>query len=156
MAANVPRQRPTSRAGGSDRRPPAESRLIAGRYRVERRLGGGGMAEVFLARDTTLGRLVAVKVLRERFADDEQFVARFRREARAAAALNHPNVVAIHDRGGTAGSSYIVMEYVPGETPQGARAARRAPVAGHGSSTSSSACSPPCRRLTTAASCTAT
>ena len=96
--------------------PAAEARLIAGRYRVERRLGGGGMAEVFLAEDTTLGRLVAVKVLRERFADDEQFVARFHREARAAAALNHPNVVAIHDRGGSAGSSYIVMEYVPGET----------------------------------------
>ncbi len=96
--------------------PPAEARLIAGRYRVERRLGGGGMAEVFLAEDTILGRLVAVKVLRERFADDEQFVARFHREARAAAALNHPNVVAIHDRGGSAGSSYIVMEYVPGET----------------------------------------
>ncbi len=74
------------------------------------------MAEVFLAEDTTLGRLVAVKVLRERFADDEQFVARFHREARAAAALNHPNVVAIHDRGGSAGTSYIVMEYVPGET----------------------------------------
>ena len=74
------------------------------------------MAEVFLAEDTMLGRLVAVKVLRERFADDEQFVARFHREARAAAALNHPNVVAIHDRGGSAGTSYIVMEYVPGET----------------------------------------
>jgi hypothetical protein len=96
--------------------PTAEGRLIAGRYRVERRLGGGGMAEVFLARDTTLGRLVAVKVLRECFADDQQFVARFHREARAAAALNHPNVVAIHDRGGSAGVSYIVMEYVPGET----------------------------------------
>ena len=95
---------------------PASERLIAGRYRVERRLGGGGMAEVFLAEDTTLGRLVAVKVLRERFADDEQFVARFHREARAAAALNHPNVVAIHDRGGSAATSYIVMEYVAGET----------------------------------------
>ena len=74
------------------------------------------MAEVFLARDTTLERLVAVKVLRERFADDPEFVTRFHREARAAAALNHPNVVAIHDRGGSAGASYIVMEYVAGET----------------------------------------
>jgi beta-lactam-binding protein with PASTA domain len=100
-------------AGAADA---ADGRLIAGRYRVVRRLGGGGMAEVFLARDTTLDRLVAVKVLRERFADDQEFVARFHREARAAAALNHPNVVAIHDRGGSAGSSYIVMEYVPGET----------------------------------------
>jgi eukaryotic-like serine/threonine-protein kinase len=103
-------------AAASAAAPAAEGRLIAGRYRVERRLGGGGMAEVFLARDTTLGRLVAVKVLRERLADDPEFVARFHREARAAAALNHPNVVAIHDRGGAAASSYIVMEYVPGET----------------------------------------
>jgi len=103
-------------AAASTAPPAAEARLIAGRYQVERRLGGGGMAEVFLAKDTTLGRLVAVKVLRERFADDEEFVARFHREARAAAALNHPNVVAIHDRGGSAGSSYIVMEYVSGET----------------------------------------
>ena len=103
-------------AADSAAAPAAEARLIAGRYQVERRLGGGGMAEVFLAKDTTLGRLVAVKVLRERFADDEEFVARFHREARAAAALNHPNVVAIHDRGGSAGSSYIVMEYVSGET----------------------------------------
>jgi len=111
--------------------PTAEGRLIAGRYRVERRLGGGGMAEVFLARDATLGRLVAVKVLRERFADDEQFVERFHREARAAAALNHPNVVAVHDRGGSAGSSYIVMEYVPGETVKELvqRAGRLSPAA---------------------------
>src|SRR5665811_2503092 len=111
--------------------PTAEGRLIAGRYRVERRLGGGGMAEVFLARDATLGRLVAVKVLRERFADDEQFLARFHREARAAAALNHPNVVAVHDRGGSAGSSYIVMEYVPGETVKELvqRAGRLSPAA---------------------------
>ena len=107
------RARPAAVAGAAD---PADGRLIAGRYRVVRRLGGGGMAEVFLARDGTLDRLVAVKVLRERFADDQEFVTRFHREARAAAALNHPNVVAIHDRGGSAGSSYIVMEYVPGET----------------------------------------
>jgi serine/threonine-protein kinase len=99
--------------GGEPSSPP---RTIDGRYEVVRRLGGGGMAEVFLAEDTTLGRLVAVKVLRERFADDEEFVARFHREARAAAALSHPNVVAIHDRGGSAGSSYIVMEFVAGET----------------------------------------
>ena len=103
-------------ADAADAAAAADGRLIAGRYRVVRRLGGGGMAEVFLARDTTLDRLVAVKVLRERFADDQEFVARFHREARAAAALNHPNVIAIHDRGGSAGSSYIVMEYVPGET----------------------------------------
>ena len=72
--------------------PVAEGRLIAGRYRVERRLGGGGMAEVFLAKDTTLGRLVAVKVLRERFADDEEFVARFHREARACRRGRRPRL----------------------------------------------------------------
>jgi serine/threonine-protein kinase len=94
----------------------ADGRLVAGRYRLERRLGGGGMAEVYLATDTTLERQVAVKLLRASFADDDEFVARFHREARAAAALNHPNVVAIHDHGGAAGSSFIVMEYVPGET----------------------------------------
>src|SRR5450830_972146 len=118
-------------AAAADAPPAAEGRLIAGRYRVERRLGGGGMAEVFLARDATLGRLVAVKVLRERFADDEQFLARFHREARAAAALNHPNVVVIHDRGGSADSLYIVMEYVPGETVKELvqRAGRLSPAA---------------------------
>ena len=118
-------------AAAADAPPAAEGRLIAGRYRVERRLGSGGMAEVFLARDATLGRLVAVKVLRERFADDEQFVERFHREARAAAALNHPNVVVIHDHGGSAGSLYIVMEYVPGETVKELvrRAGRLSPAA---------------------------
>ncbi len=127
-AADAPSGADAPSAGAA---PAAEARLIAGRYRVERRLGGGGMAEVFLAEDTTLGRLVAVKVLRERFADDEEFVARFHREARAAAALNHANVVAIHDRGGSAGSSYIVMEYVAGETLRDRvqRSGRLAPAA---------------------------
>src|SRR5450830_1382454 len=118
-------------AAAADAPPAAEGRLIAGRYRVERRLGSGGMAEVFFARDTTLGRLVAVKVLRERFADDEQFVERFHREARAAAVLNHPNVVVIHGHGGSAGSLYIVMEYVHGETVKELvrRAGRLSPAA---------------------------
>ena len=94
-------------------------------------------------------------MLRERFADDAQFVARFHREARAAAALNHPNVVAIHDRGGAAGSSFIVMEYVAGETVKElcsapGRSRRPRPA------TSSASCSRPCRRPTSAASCIAT
>jgi len=90
--------------------------LLAERYRVLRSLGGGGMAEVFLAEDDILARLVAVKVLRAQLAGDEQFVERFRREAQAAAALGHPNIVAIYDRGVAGDVSFIVMEYVRGET----------------------------------------
>ncbi len=88
------------------------------------------MAEVFLATDGVLARPVALKVLRTRFADDAAFVERFQREARAAAALNHPNVVAIHDRVGADGTSFIVMEYVPGEALEQliARRGRLAPA----------------------------
>lgn len=90
--------------------------VIDGRYRIVRKLGAGGMADVYLAHDEVLGRRVAVKVLLSRFADDEQFVERFRREARAAAALNHPNIVSVYDRGTVDHTYYIVMEYLQGET----------------------------------------
>jgi serine/threonine protein kinase len=90
--------------------------MIAGRYRVLRALGGGGMADVVLAEDTALARLVAVKVLHQDLARNEQYVERFRREAQAAAALGHPNIVAIYDRGTANDVSFIVMEYVRGET----------------------------------------
>ena len=90
--------------------------MIAGRYRVLRRLGVGGMADVYLAEDTTLGRQVAVKVLLKRYAGDASFVERFRREAQAAARINHPNIVNIYDWGPVDGTYYIVMEYVEGET----------------------------------------
>jgi serine/threonine protein kinase len=93
-----------------------KGQLISGRYRVVRKLGGGGMADVYLAEDTTLGRRVALKVLLTRFVEDPQFVERFRREAKAAAGLNHPNVVAIYDWGQVDSMYYIVMEYVEGET----------------------------------------
>ncbi len=87
------------------------------RYRRIRPIGGGGMAEVYLARDELLDRDVALKVLRGQYADDAAFVERFRREARNAAALSHPNIVAIHDRGKTGdGAYYIVMEHVEGGT----------------------------------------
>jgi serine/threonine protein kinase len=89
---------------------------LDGRYRPTRRIGGGGMADVYLAEDLVLGRLVAVKVLRRELALDAQFVERFDTEARAAASLSHPNIVAIHDRGRSGELRYIVMEYVPGET----------------------------------------
>ncbi|MBA2642832.1 MAG: Stk1 family PASTA domain-containing Ser/Thr kinase [Actinobacteria bacterium] len=90
--------------------------LFAGRYRVSRKLGGGGMADVYLAEDQELGRRVAVKILHERYANDDQFVERFRREATHAAGLSHPNIVSIYDRGETNGSYFIVMELVEGRT----------------------------------------
>jgi eukaryotic-like serine/threonine-protein kinase len=90
--------------------------LFDSRYRIERRIGTGGMADVFLARDETLGRRVAIKILAERYAQDAAFVERFRREATAAAGLSHPNIVSVYDRGQAAGTSYIAMEYLNGPT----------------------------------------
>ena len=90
--------------------------LFDNRYRIERRIGTGGMADVFLARDETLGRRVAIKILAERYAQDEAFVERFRREATAAAGLSHPNIVSVYDRGQAAGTYYIAMEYLNGPT----------------------------------------
>jgi eukaryotic-like serine/threonine-protein kinase len=89
---------------------------VAGRYMIERRLGAGGMSTVFKANDTVLERPVAVKLLAEHLADDEAFVARFRREALSAARLQHPNIVQVFDSGQDAdsGRHYIVMEYVDG------------------------------------------
>src|SRR5678815_293438 len=85
--------------------------LFAGRYRISRKLGGGGMADVYLAEDQELGRRVAIKMLHGRYANDDQFVERFRREATHAAGLSHPNIVSIFDRGEADGSYFIVMEY---------------------------------------------
>ncbi len=90
--------------------------IIDGRYRVISRLGSGGMADVYLAQDQLLGREVAVKVLHHHFAEDQEFVERFRREASSAAALSHPNIVAIFDRGEWNGTYYIAMEYVAGRS----------------------------------------
>jgi serine/threonine-protein kinase len=90
--------------------------IIDGRYRVISRLGSGGMADVYLAQDQLLGRDVAVKVLHHHFSEDQEFVERFRREASSAAALSHPNIVAIFDRGEWNGTYYIAMEYVAGRS----------------------------------------
>src|SRR6201994_3128036 len=90
--------------------------IIDGRYRVLSRLGSGGMADVYLAQDQLLGREVAVKVLHQHFAEDQEFVERFRREASSAAGLSHPNIVGIFDRGEWNGTYYIAMEYVPGSS----------------------------------------
>ena len=88
--------------------------VIGGRYRLISRLGAGGMADVWLADDEMLDRKVALKFLHERFAQDAQFVERFRREAQAAAGLQHPNIVGVFDRGETEGRHWIAMEYVEG------------------------------------------
>jgi eukaryotic-like serine/threonine-protein kinase len=86
------------------------------RYVIERKLGSGGMADVYLAEDQELGRRVALKLLDDRHASDEQFVERFRREAQSAAGLNHPSIVSIFDRGYAEGTYYIAMEYLDGRT----------------------------------------
>ncbi len=97
-----------------------EDRLIGtlfdGRYKIVRKLGSGGMAEVYLAEDEELGRKVALKMLDERHSRDEQFVERFKREARNAAGLSHPHIVRIYDRGQAEGTYYIAMEYLDGPT----------------------------------------
>jgi len=91
--------------------------FVDGRYVVERFLGAGGMAQVYLTHDEVLDRHVALKILREQYAEDEEFVERFRREARNAASLSHPNIVSIYDQGRSEdGAYYIAIEYVPGGT----------------------------------------
>jgi eukaryotic-like serine/threonine-protein kinase len=90
--------------------------ILSGRYRLESKLGSGGMSTVYLARDETLERWVAVKVLHREISDQPDQLERFRREARAVAQLSHPNVVAVIDAGEDGGYPYIVFEYVPGET----------------------------------------
>ncbi len=90
--------------------------LFDGRYRIVRKLGTGGMANVYLAEDQELGRRVAIKILNDRHAGDEQFVERFRREAKNAAGLSHPNIVSIYDRGEAEGTYYIAMEYLDGRS----------------------------------------
>jgi hypothetical protein len=94
-----------------------EQIVLNQRYEVSHLLGGGGMAKVYLAHDGVLGRDVALKVLREQYAESEEFVERFRREATSAASLSHPNIVQVYDRGRSEdGEYYIAMEYVPGGT----------------------------------------
>jgi eukaryotic-like serine/threonine-protein kinase len=94
----------------------ADNTLVDSRYLILRRIGSGGMADVYCAEDTHLGRQVALKVLHRRFAQDQEFVERFRREASAAAGLQHPNVVGVFDRGRHDGTYYIAMEHLPGRT----------------------------------------
>jgi serine/threonine-protein kinase len=93
-----------------------EGSVLDSRYRLLQRIGSGGMADVWLAEDTHLQRRVALKVLHRRFAQDREFVERFRREAEAAAGLQHPNIVAVYDRGEVEGTYYIAMQYLEGHS----------------------------------------
>ena len=100
--------------------------FVDGRYLVERLLGSGGMAQVYLTHDEVLDRHVALKILRDQYAEDEEFIQRFRREARSAASLSHPNIVSIYDQGRSEdGAYYIAFEYVPGGYAQRAHPAGR-------------------------------
>jgi hypothetical protein len=93
-----------------------ESGTRLGPYEIDEQLGAGGMGEVYLARDTRLGRKVAIKVLPEEYSSDPERLARFEQEARAAAALNHPHIAAVHDVGESDGTHFIVQEYLEGQT----------------------------------------
>src|SRR5882672_812291 len=95
----------------------AHARL--GPYEILALLGSGGMGEVYRARDTRLDRDVAVKVLPDRFANDQQALGRFHREAKAVAALSHPNIVGIYDLGIEKDISFVVMELLEGQTLRG-------------------------------------
>ncbi|UFJ41988.1 Stk1 family PASTA domain-containing Ser/Thr kinase [Brevibacillus humidisoli] len=91
-----------------------EGQRLGGRYQLQNRIGGGGMAVVYKATDLVLNRIVAVKVLRSQFGSDEDFVQRFRREAQAVASLSHPNVVSVYDVGQEDDTYFMVMEYIEG------------------------------------------
>ncbi|MCA9542419.1 MAG: protein kinase, partial [Myxococcales bacterium] len=95
---------------------PWKGRMVAGRYRIERKLGDGGMGEVYLAEQVPMGRMVALKVLRQSLSDDPQQVERFKREAQAASQLSHPNTIIVHDFGQDPadGTLFIAMEFLEG------------------------------------------
>ena len=94
----------------------AEERFIADRYEIISKVGAGGMSDVYKAKDLTLGRFVAIKILKSEFSEDLNFVTKFRTEAQSAAGLEHPNIVNIYDVGSERGMHYIVMEFVEGVT----------------------------------------
>ena len=93
-----------------------EGMFVGDRYEIVNKIGTGGMSDVYKAKDHTLGRFVAIKVLKPEFSEDVNFVIKFRTEAQSAAGLEHPNIVNIYDVGSENGMHYIVMEYVEGIT----------------------------------------
>lgn len=92
------------------------NKILNGRYQIVELIGRGGMAYVYKAKDLKLNRFVAVKVLREEYTDNEQFIKKFDRESQAAAGLSHPNIVSVYDVGVQDNIYYIIMEYVDGIT----------------------------------------
>ena len=90
--------------------------FLGNRYEIIEKIGSGGMSDVYRAKDHSLGRDVAIKVLKSEFSQDSSFVTKFRAEAQSAAVLEHPNIVNIYDVGSEDGLYYIVMEYVEGIT----------------------------------------
>ena len=93
-----------------------EGRIIANRYEIIENIGNGGMATVYKAKDRTLNRFVAVKILRDEFTTDEEFIKRFNSEAQAVVSLTNPNIVSVYDVGHEGSLYYIVMELVQGKT----------------------------------------
>ena len=89
--------------------------VLGNRYEIIKKIGDGGMAFVYKAKDILLNRIVAVKVLRPEFVDDDEFLGKFKREAEAVASLSHPNIVNVYDVGEDGKVHYIVMEYIDGQ-----------------------------------------
>ena len=93
-----------------------EGKILGNRYEIIEKIGNGGMATVYKSKDRVLNRYVAVKILRDEFTTDEEFIKRFNTEAQAAASLTHPNIVSIYDVGNEGNLYYIVMELIQGKT----------------------------------------
>ena len=93
-----------------------EGKILGNRYEIIEKIGNGGMATVYKSKDRVLNRYVAVKILRDEFTTDEEFIKRFRIEAQSAASLTHPNIVSIFDVGNEGSLYYIVMELIKGKT----------------------------------------